>query len=327
MTALAKTFRAPWKGHSHLRPLRLPEDMAAVADLVELCFAATLDDDGRRFIRQMRRSARELSRDPVRSGLLPLVEGFVWTEEGQIVGNVNLIPQVIRRRRAFLLANVAVHPDHRQRGIARDLTEAALRLVEARGISLTALQVAEGNARARDLYLQFGFVEQAARITWHSSPPTEIRMPPSVRVVPRAWQDWEAQRRWLDRYYDDRVRWNLPFRFDLFRPGLWGWLNRSLSEHPSRQWSAHHHGRWIGSLTWQASMNQADWLWLAAPEDRLELATCALVPAGWQALLDERLVRPGRPLAVNFPAGVNETALEAVGFQKHNTLIWMEREG
>ena len=88
----------------------------------------------------------------------------------------------------------------------------------------------------------------------------------------------DIQRKWLDYYYNHHVRWNLPVNQTLYAPGIFGVLTRAFHTHKVRQWSANHHGEWIGSLIWQSSYNQADWLWLAAPPDKLELAICTLIP-------------------------------------------------
>lgn len=44
--------------HPHIRRFDIRRDLNMVADLVELCFADSLDADGRRYIRQMRSTAR-----------------------------------------------------------------------------------------------------------------------------------------------------------------------------------------------------------------------------------------------------------------------------
>ena len=47
------------------------------------------------------------------------VPGFVWEEDGSIIGNATLLQSDIPNR--YLVANVAVHPDYRRRGIAKGL--------------------------------------------------------------------------------------------------------------------------------------------------------------------------------------------------------------
>ncbi len=115
----------------HLRPLDVRRDLGGVADLVEQCFADTLDTDGKRYIHQM----RSLSRNPgtlnwisslSERTYLPL-SGYVWEEDKRIVGNLTLIPyHICSETPTILIANVAVHPDYRRRGIAYRLTAKAI---------------------------------------------------------------------------------------------------------------------------------------------------------------------------------------------------------
>src|SRR3972149_2661349 len=120
MSAQALTLPKPKA--SQLRPFDLRRDLLPVADLVELCFAESLDADGRLYIRQMRQAA---AGPGMALGSATSMSGFVWVEEGSLVGNLSLIPHHYGRRRLYLIANVAVHPDHRRHGIARTLTQAA----------------------------------------------------------------------------------------------------------------------------------------------------------------------------------------------------------
>ena len=53
------------------------------------------------------------------------VSGYVWEDSGRITGNVSLMPVNKDGSRAFMIANVAVHPDYRRLGIGRVLTEQA----------------------------------------------------------------------------------------------------------------------------------------------------------------------------------------------------------
>ena len=60
----------------------------------------------------------------IESASMPLT-GYVWVEGERIVGNVSLIVFHHQRHKLNMVANVAVHPDFRHRGIARALTERA----------------------------------------------------------------------------------------------------------------------------------------------------------------------------------------------------------
>jgi len=326
MTAITKPRPTTITQPPQLRPIRLPDDLRNVADLVELCFDATLDADGRRFIRQMRQATSQKRAFPGTVGSFSTAKGYVWTEGGKIVGNINIIPVTIQNRRGYLIANVAVHPDYRQQGISRAMTEAALTKIRSSRVRKAVLQVDINNLHAQALYRSYEFIERARRTTWHSDGISKIKMPPSVIVRERHRTDWVLQRKWLDYFYNRHVRWNLPIDQKLYAPSIFGELTRAFHNHKVRQWSAEHHGQWIGSLIWQSSYNQADWLWVSAPPEKLELAVCALIPHARQDLLSQNLIKPGRVLAVNFPAGEFQNTFETIGFQHHKTLIWMQKE-
>lgn len=302
----------------NLRPLEIRRDLRAVADLVELCFAETLDADGRRYIHQIRAAAE----NPRTLGLVNRVSsslsGYVWEEDGRIVGNLNLLPVVAVKRQSYLIANVAVHPDCRRRGIARSLTQAAIEFIRKRGISSAWLQVNEKNPGAEQLYSNFGFVERSRRTVWHSTQEAaNTKLSTDISISTRKARDWKLQSQWLDHFYPEEVRWHLVLKPNLLKPGLPGIFNRLFSERRFRQWSAHQGRHLIGTVSWQSSYTQADWLWLATTPQHQDLAISSLLPYA------KRFLAHRRTLAVNFPAGVAVQALEASGFKSHQTLIWM----
>lgn len=308
-----------------MRPIQLPKDLRAVADLIELCFAPTLDEDGRRFIRQMRRAGQNARSYQNFHRLSPAIKGFVWEEGGQIIGNLNLIPVTVKKRRAYLVVNVAVHPNFRRRGIARALTAAGLAFAKQRGTAEAWLQVDQDNESAQHLYQSFGFTEQARRTVWHSTDSHDSHPPLTVRVTPRKRAEWKTQKYWLEQLYPLSVRWNLPINIDLFGSGLFTSLLRFLTEQNFQQWSAYKNGRWVGTLSWQSSYSQADWLWIAAPPENRYEAVSALLPNAIRDLRMHRKISANRTLAVNFPAGDAIAAFEAAGFEHHQTLIWMNK--
>jgi GNAT superfamily N-acetyltransferase len=316
MTTASKTYHSL---HPHnLRPLDMRRDLREVADLVELCFAKTLDADGRCYIRQMRAAAGNPRTMAVAKRATPALHGFVWEEESRIVGNLSLLPVLAEGKRAYFLANVAVHPDYRRRGIARSLTEAAFQFIRKKDISSIWLQVNEENPGAIQLYTDFGFKERARRTTWHStSQSPTIRMPGNVAAGPWRPRDWDAQRKWLEQAYPKELCWHLAIQPKLFKPGFFGTLNRLFSEKNIRQWSATQRGELIGTVSWQSSYSQADWLWLAVSPQHQELAILCLLPHAKKSLPKHRM------LALNYPAGAAVSVLESVGFRPHQTLLWM----
>jgi len=48
--------------HPHVRALNVIRDLSTVADLIELCFSNTMDNDGQRYLSDMRQPRRRLGR-------------------------------------------------------------------------------------------------------------------------------------------------------------------------------------------------------------------------------------------------------------------------
>ena len=169
MTArIALNYHPPRSGP---RPLNPMQDMGGVADLLELVFNQELDAGGRQMIRE----ARALSRaGPLVYLLAPwsaagnaLSPGFVWEEDGQIVGNVTII-QSRKRPNNWQIANVAVNPTYRQRGIATELMQTSIAYIRRHGGHLVSLQVKQSNP-AIALYKRLSFSALGAVTRWQSA--------------------------------------------------------------------------------------------------------------------------------------------------------------
>ncbi len=66
------------------------------------------------------------------------------------------------------IANVAVHPSHRRRGIARELVAAAIE--QGSSLSRLTLEVRESNTAAIALYRSLGFVKDGVRPRFYTHP-------------------------------------------------------------------------------------------------------------------------------------------------------------
>ena len=207
-----------------LRPLNLLHDLPAVADLVETCFADTMDAEGRRYVQQMRRAGQDnqflrWAVTAVDSVSMPL-SGYVWDEKGEILGNVSLVPYRSGGKKYFLIANVAVRPAERRRGIGRALTLAAMQQARAHQADEIWLHVRDDNPGAILLYQGLGFRERARRTAWQANPDRAASSPESnVTIAPRHIRDWPQQEDWLRRIYPDLMTWYQPMPWILFRPG------------------------------------------------------------------------------------------------------------
>jgi len=307
-----------------LRPLNILRDLPGVADLVEKCFADTMDSEGRRYLQQMRRAGQDnvfmrWAANAAESVSMPL-SGYVWEENGQIIGNVSLIPYREKKQKVFLIANVAVRQDYRRRGIGRALTEAAVRHAQARNALATWLHVRDDNPGAIALYLSLGFEELARRTSWQARPDrTILAGQPAFPITRRAGRDWPQQESWLRRIYPALIEWYQPMPWKSLRADLRGLIYRFVMDYDVRHWVARNeNGEPIAILSWQAMSGSSDRMWLAAPPGSPESCLTGL-------LLYARRSLPFRQaLELDFPAGENRAALEAAGFQPHRTLLWMK---
>jgi predicted GNAT family acetyltransferase len=218
-----------------------------------------------------------------------------------------------------MIANVAVHPDYRGRGIARALMATAIENGRSRGANAAMLQVREDNPIASHLYYSLGFVECARRTTWQNSREYERFIPLAGTIVgKRRSRDWAWQRAWLGSLYPVELRWHIPLNMRLLKPGLEGILYRFFSLDYPRHWSVYRQGQLAGVLTHQETDGYGDMLWLAAPEPVDEQALRGLLAYARQRLPARR------PLALNLPAGLAPQVIREAGFFPQQTLIWME---
>ena len=319
----------PLNASQHLRPLDARRDLAAVADLVELCFNDTLDPEGRNYLKQMRQAAQHAALIGWANSLYPdggmPPTGLVWVEgdtqsgNQRLVGNLSLIPINLQGKRGTLIANVAVHPDFRGQGIGRTLTAAGLEMARKRGVPAAWLQVRDDNPSAIHIYATLGFKERARRSSWVTT--AEIPSgspPPGTSVISRLSDHWPQQKDWLSTLYPKELSWHLPLDWKALEPDLAGSLYRLLTWYFPRHWAVLQENRLAGLLSYAHSSGQADQLWLAAAPD-------AHPSALFELLRNTRRSLPRhRPLALNLPAGMAAQPLREAGFSTHQTLIWME---
>jgi ribosomal protein S18 acetylase RimI-like enzyme len=313
----------PASVHEHLRRLDMRRDLAKVADLVELCFADTLDPEGKRYLEEMRKAAQSASLMGWASSLIEEAQmppsGYVWEQDGRLVGNLSLIPIIVHGKRGYMIANVATHPDFRGRGIAMALTAAALKYAESHGAATVWLQVREDNPTAIHIYIVNGFTERLRRTSWYSGPiTTDLATPQGTRVITRHSAHWKFQQEWLKRLYPSELNWHIPFDWNLFRPDAWGKIYRTLMLEFPRHWSVERNNDLQGVLSWKHTHNFTDSLWLALPEQFDAEAILALLLTAKKAIHNEQ------PLCLNFPASIATHILRQAGFYPHQTLIWME---
>jgi ribosomal protein S18 acetylase RimI-like enzyme len=305
-----------------IRPFDVRRDLEQVANLVELCFADTLDADSKRYLNHMRNVAKEKSAlgwitfIPELANL-PLT-GYVWQEDDQIVGNITLIPYSVKGKRFFLIANVAVYPEFRRRGIARYLTLEAMAYARKYNAPSIWLHVRQENTSAFQLYERLGFVERTRRISWISSGEASLGSSKDFdHFRPPERSHWKQQRKWLIKSYPPEISWHLPLRMSNLAPGILGTINRYFQNIYITQWAALNNNRLQGALSWQETSSHANALWLAVPPN----VEPAIVT---KLLIHARNYAPSNSeMMLNYPSNQFMDAIQQAGFSKQQTLIWM----
>lgn len=316
---------------SHLRPFDVRKDLNAVADLVETCFAETLDEDGRRYVSQMRSAAHNPSylrwaMAVAENAPMPF-SGFVWEENGHLAGNLSLIPYRYQGKRCFLIANVAVDPAYRRKGIARRLTQTAIEHARKRNTDEIWLHVRVENDPAMNLYQSLDFHEHATRTTWEIRPKSTKRTTAhreldsgGVKITKPLPHHWGSYRHWLSSQYPPQLTWHQTFYLPALRPGFLGGVYRFFTGSHIRQWAARRGQTHIGLLSWQPHSKHADHLWLATSQEDDEAVIAAVFPAVLRQLANRRR------MLLDYQTGRANTPLTDLGFRIQQTLIWMRLE-
>src|SRR5919199_796006 len=141
-------------GFRGVRPFNATRDMRGVELLLEQAFREDLG-----FLHGWSRVPvlRDIGSFLMAASLAPnfpdTLLGFVYEEDGHIIGNINLTPDESRNRH-WMISNVAVDEKFRRRGIARQLMQAALQEAGRRGARWVILNVRPHNTGAIRLYEQ-----------------------------------------------------------------------------------------------------------------------------------------------------------------------------
>ncbi len=310
----------------HIRPINLRRDLVAIADLIEVAFAGQMDVEGREYLHHIRQVSRSLG-GYIMDGTTPETsqlpfQGYLWEEDGRIIGNLTLILVRKQQSRTYFIANVAVLPEHRGRGIARQLTDRAIAHVQAHQGRRIYLQVRADNNIAQHIYRSSGFEDFSCRTTWVFSEHRRIGKAVSsgTKVTRRNRADWPQQKEWLNQTYPSEISWNLPFSLDRLKPDLFNNLKNFLNGFSTRTWSARQDDRLIGVATWESGFTGSDYVWLATSPAWEDDAIRSLIP-----VITTRVFRPQK-LMINYPVARGSAAFSECGMRELNTLVWMKKE-
>jgi ribosomal protein S18 acetylase RimI-like enzyme len=250
--------------------------------------------------------------------------GFVWIEDGRVVGNVTVSrtgPDAHdwwsrRVVPTWLISNVVVDPAYRRRGIARELMTAALQ-----GLKPPAkvhLQVRHTNIAAQALYRQLGFILLDSITELRLAGIAPISIPPAEGFQLQPWDTRGARRAYELARATVPEAWQhcQPLRFSDFEPpGLPGRILEWLRGQHSRYWAVSEGDTYVATLVVQAA--------LRGGSHELKL----MVRPDWQGRVEEHLVAFGlaalrtlgdRPVQVKVPTG-HATAISAL--QRHGFVV------
>ncbi len=316
-----------------LRPVNLQTDLAALADLIEIAFADSMDSQGRAAVREMRTLSRMRPAVHVLLGVNDLMQGislgYVWIADGKLVGNVSIYPADTPRHlgRTWIIANVAVHPDYRGQGIAKRLMQAAMNAIQTKG-SAIILQVDADNAVAQRLYEQLGFVGE--RMWTHYRRSSTLRLPPpipadDVRITRRRDDEWRAEYALAQRVRPAALGglgWQRPLDAALFRPSLIRSLRNLINLHSLE--------RLIVRSQDEGSIHAALWIETAFAVSTTQLTL--MVDPDYAGLYDEALLNLAvrrfgsrSPLTTDHPAddAVGRQLFSRYSFYSQRTLLHM----
>ena len=318
------------RGVRRLDPLR---DLGQVTSIIEEGFGQDLTEAGQRALREMRFLSRL---GPVLWWLVAASpefrdyhSGFVWVEEGRVVGTLHVTrPGPYSRR--WLISNVAVRVNFRGRGIARSLMERALSWAREQGGEAVFLRVRRDNIVAWSLYESLGFqpLYDSVSLRLAQVPPVQKRAVDDVVLVPYQPRQWRTVRELVRAAVSSTFHWLEPVRDDEFRLSL----GRRLSE----WWASLTTGREFFRLVAQRDTQVVAALAVEIATQRGNHALLLHVHPDHRGALEEMLVAEAlcrlwphgdHATVVRLPVGYDEivAVLKRYGFVEQQVLTLMRR--
>jgi len=143
-----------------IRRFDLQRDLRPLAELIQVAFREELERSDTQMVAELLKMANAWPLLYLLSAFGPalssLMSGYVWIADGRLVGNVTLAAES-KRRGLWAISNVAVHPEYRGHGIARQLMQTALEEARDKDAHRVVLQVQTDNVPAQRLYGELGF--------------------------------------------------------------------------------------------------------------------------------------------------------------------------
>lgn len=256
-----------------IRPFDISRDLRPVAELIAMAFASELDDHGHSALREMRmmshlggvlgvmnRSTGEFN---------DMLSGFVWVEAGKVVGNVT-VQRADKSASRWQIANVAVAPAFRGRGISRQLMEAAVDHAARCGGQWVVLQVYARNEVARHLYATMGFEALGGMVDLQAEQLPPITPPladPNLAAFQAA--DWQPLYELANSQLGARAQWWRAIRRADFQPAFEDpvseWFHRVIGKQDRYRRAIQHALRFeaaliLTAMRWQGQHQMQLWV-------------------------------------------------------------------
>ena len=322
---------ATGKKESGIRFLKPESDLGQLADLIESAFGEELTDGGERVLRELRFLGwlGPLNVLFTGSDIDGILTGFVWEQDGRIVGNVTVNHPMGHPQR-WQISNVAVLDGFRQRGIGRQLVEAALDLILRRGGQTAYLFVRDDNPVAIHLYHGVGFadVDRTTDLKYVRPAARNRRVSPQ-QLRPLTLGEAEALFQLAMAAASPGQLWLSPTRKQQFvfsaEERIFRQVESVFTQELESQWGLFHDQRLAAGLVlratrlWNRGRHQLK-LWVR-PDERGKVED--MLAADVVAMLG---AQARRPLQLALPAceGIAIDALLHHGFAKVRTLILMK---
>lgn len=220
------------------RPMKFPQDLTPLSEMLVETFQYpenpewSVQTDEKEHLGNEVQSIRRLwplirTMQFFSQPLRDLLHGYVWEEEGEIVGAT-----IVQRRgtsNVWAVGTVGVLPTFRRRGIARKLLETSLELIKRRGGEKVWLSVINGNLPAQSLYESLGFEVYDSTINYTINPFNPDPTPPfpeGYAVSPLGRHDWRTRYELEKRIAPENTRIYEPIEIARFRRP---WLVRLLA--------------------------------------------------------------------------------------------------
>ncbi len=303
------------------RPINPSKDIPQVIRLLEMTFGSSLDKNGQTTFAgtQANQPAFLWRLNPIANRL---ALGYVWEEEGQIIGNVTLLTTKTTGR--YLVVNVAVHPDYRRQGIARNLMKYVKERVYQKKGKQILLQVEKENEAALQLYKNLNYTALDSMTSWYNAIPRirviEADEPAFVRKMKR--QEWQAAFRLNQISLHPDLNWPELPKADMYQRGVLRSMNDFINGRRSETWVTTNGNKQLTGL----SNIFSEW-------GRIHWASIRVHPM-WRGQLERPLMAhltqqlkyyPRRNVRIDHPDAdeLMTTLLKEANFQPRRTLTHM----